>query len=452
MKKLMFLLHLLGFLFFVPIMFTYAQQSITLTFTAEHDSTATTIDSVYIINTTRNCQDVVYFPQTSYVLNSTVHIETNSILNSEALMPNYPNPFAESTHIDFTLEEAQNVKISVSDITGKFVAGYEGSLQQGKHTMQFSGGAAGMYVLTLATANGHRAVRLNKTESRQQTVSLDYVGMQAYFSKKSGAKNFQWVPGDQMAFVAFTSVGLPALGVAVISDVPDADTTYLFDIQTNTCANTPYAVDLDGNLYQTVQIGTQCWLKSELRTSTYKNGMPIPYVAGGTGWGSLSSGAWCHVNNQASNDAIYGKLYNGFAMTTGNLCPTGWRVASLNDWGQLKTFLSGNGFHCGTSTSYIGKSVAERFAWAYASGICTIGNDQGTNNASGLSVMPSGYMHQSDGNFYNQTERAYIWTSDVVPGWPNSYYYIFVSYADRDITDYYMSGIHAGHTIRCIKE
>ena len=38
------------------------------------------------------------------------------------------------------------------------------------------------------------------------------------------------------------------------------------------CPDAPTVTDYDGNVYNTVQIGNQCWMKEDLRTTHYANG------------------------------------------------------------------------------------------------------------------------------------------------------------------------------------
>jgi uncharacterized protein (TIGR02145 family) len=59
-----------------------------------------------------------------------------------------------------------------------------------------------------------------------------------------------------------------------------------------TTATSQTVTDIDGNNYNTVQIGSQVWMSENLKTSRYRNGGPIPYVVGNSDWQALTTGAW----------------------------------------------------------------------------------------------------------------------------------------------------------------
>ncbi|MGQ9621043.1 MAG: FISUMP domain-containing protein [Bacteroidales bacterium] len=69
-------------------------------------------------------------------------------------------------------------------------------------------------------------------------------------------------------------------------------------------------VDVDRNVYDTVIIGTQMWMKENLKTTRYNNGVPIPYVADNEKWASITSAAYCWYNNNPVYKDNYGTLYN----------------------------------------------------------------------------------------------------------------------------------------------
>ncbi len=104
--------------------------------------------------------------------------------------------------------------------------------------------------------------------------------------------------------------------------------------------------DIEGNLYKTVTIGTQQWMAENLKVSKYSDGSHIPNVTVNTEWQKNNTGAWAYFNNDAANNAKYGKLYNWYAVsktTNGNknICPTGWHVPTDAEWTVLTDYLGG---------------------------------------------------------------------------------------------------------------
>jgi uncharacterized protein (TIGR02145 family) len=109
------------------------------------------------------------------------------------------------------------------------------------------------------------------------------------------------------------------------------------------CSGGPTSVtDIDGNVYQVVSIGNQCWMKENLRVTKFKNGDPISLVTGNSNWANTQQPAYCYYNNDLQNEAKYGKLYNGIAVNDPRgLAPDGWRVPNENDWNELFNYLGG---------------------------------------------------------------------------------------------------------------
>jgi uncharacterized protein (TIGR02145 family) len=104
--------------------------------------------------------------------------------------------------------------------------------------------------------------------------------------------------------------------------------------------------DIDGNIYKTVQIGDQIWMAENLKVSKFNNGTPIPNITDDNLWGINTTSAWAYYNNDATNNAKYGKLYNWYAVsetTNGNknVCPTGWHVPTNAEWTVLTDYLGG---------------------------------------------------------------------------------------------------------------
>ncbi len=135
--------------------------------------------------------------------------------------------------------------------------------------------------------------------------------------------------------------------------------------------------DIDGNVYKTIQIGTQLWMAENLRTTKYNDGNLIDNVVDFKKWSGLTTGAYCwYGNNASSNKEIYGGQYNWFAVNTGKLCPTGWHIPTDEEWANLSTYLGGKEI-AGSKLKEIGTSH-----WQ--------GPNTGATNASGFTALPGG--------------------------------------------------------------
>ena len=105
--------------------------------------------------------------------------------------------------------------------------------------------------------------------------------------------------------------------------------------------------DFDGNVYYTVTIGSQVWLAGNLKTVKYNDGTDIPLVTDKTAWGALTTPGYCWLNNdKATNKDTYGALYNYYVVDPAanggkNVCPTGWKVPTNDEWTALTTYLNG---------------------------------------------------------------------------------------------------------------
>ena len=97
--------------------------------------------------------------------------------------------------------------------------------------------------------------------------------------------------------------------------------------------------DCDGNVYETVQIGTQLWMKENLKATHYNNGDIIPNITNGGDWTNLTTGAYCDYNNSTSNAETYGRLYNWYAVDDSRgICPIDYHVPTNAEWTILTDF------------------------------------------------------------------------------------------------------------------
>ena len=101
-------------------------------------------------------------------------------------------------------------------------------------------------------------------------------------------------------------------------------------------------IDIDGNVYPVVTIGSQIWMKENLKTTRYQTGEAIPTGISDGNWGTTTSGAFAIYNNDAANNITYGKLYNWYAaIDPRKIAPAGWHVPTKAEWLTLINSLGG---------------------------------------------------------------------------------------------------------------
>lgn len=193
-----------------------------------------------------------------------------------------------------------------------------------------------------------------------------------------------------------------------------------------------YLLDIDGNKYDIVTIGTQVWLKQNLNTSRYNNGIPIPNVTDNAAWTGLSNGARCYYNNDSATYAsTYGALYNWYTVNTGNLCPNGWHVPSNGELSVLESFLVIN----------IGGKLKEigNLHWNSP-------NDFATNESE-FTALPIG-CRTNGGNFLFIGTSGYFWSSTERDFYEGRNYELYYS---SGALGYSWNTKFHGFSIRCMK-
>jgi len=108
----------------------------------------------------------------------------------------------------------------------------------------------------------------------------------------------------------------------------------------NPCPGAPVVIDVDGNVYKTIQIDKQCWMAENLRTGVF-----VPSIANGLEHSDLSDNGviekYCFENDTA-NCLLYGGLYDWHEAVgytdeeeVQGVCPDGWHIPTNQDWADL---------------------------------------------------------------------------------------------------------------------
>jgi len=171
--------------------------------------------------------------------------------------------------------------------------------------------------------------------------------------------------------------------------------------------------DIDGNKYNIIKIGTQVWMKENLKTTRYCNGDSIGTTNPPT-LDIISESApkyqWACDGNK-SNVETYGRLYTWYATTDSrNICPKGWHVPTDAEWTTLTDYLINNGYGFGGSGTNVAKSMAATSGWTTNSLASNTGNDQMSNNSSGFTAFAVGYRYGS-GSFNGFGSQGYWWSA-----------------------------------------
>lgn len=171
--------------------------------------------------------------------------------------------------------------------------------------------------------------------------------------------------------------------------------------------------DMDGNLYNTVKIGSQFWTVENLKTTKYNDGTEILNGNIDTLLDNDESGAFFNYGNQESNVEIYGRLYNWYAVNTGKLAPEGWHVPTEYDWKRLENFLIANSYNYdGTKVdNKVAKSLCAITNWELSNVLGSPGFEIENNNRTGFAALPGGYRDPFN-NYYDEVGKfGYWWSS-----------------------------------------
>jgi uncharacterized protein (TIGR02145 family) len=155
-----------------------------------------------------------------------------------------------------------------------------------------------------------------------------------------------------------------------------------------------------GSIGDSVTIGTQVWMLKNLDVDKYRNGDPIPHVTDPTQWASLTTGAWCYCDNDSAMGAIYGKLYNWYAVSDPRgLAPAGWHVPTDDEWKALEMYL-GMTQSQADATGLYWRGTNEGGKLKEAGTAHWQSPNTGADNSSGFTALPGGSRSSIDGSFY----------------------------------------------------
>ncbi len=204
--------------------------------------------------------------------------------------------------------------------------------------------------------------------------------------------------GVPMAKIFLTIVTIISLGTVLVvieylnMKYPSSKMFSIFTI----CPNT--VRDIDNNVYKTIKIGPQCWLKQNLKVTKNQEGKAIT--------------RYCYDNDPKICETD-GGLYdwntamNKFSQEgTQGICPNGWHIPRASEWQTLKKSLPTKAILEQAFTDCVGL----KWSWNY----CSPEQEKQMKSIeivdySSFDLLFSGF--HSNNTYSNRNESDFFWSS-----------------------------------------
>jgi len=225
--------------------------------------------------------------------------------------------------------------------------------------------------------------------------------------------------------------------------------TYGNQVSFTTYADDGPVTDIDGNVYQTINIGGQIWMAENLKTTHFRDGTPVTNVPDDNDWFNLTAEGYCNYNNDEAVADTYGRLYNWYAASdVRGIAPEGWHVPSYAEWDILKNYLGGSNVAGGKAKE------AGLTHWNSP--------NTGATNSSGFNSIPGGHrwVNLTGGGspdwFSGLGQESDWWTATATS--ESDAHFVETNY---NTTQMYRSGFlggvgyydkRIGYALRCVKD
>jgi uncharacterized protein (TIGR02145 family) len=192
--------------------------------------------------------------------------------------------------------------------------------------------------------------------------------------------------------------------------------------------------DMDGNTYNTIKIGRQWWMAENLKVTKYNNGEAIFEEKDPDKWTVLTKGAMCYYDNNLEKLAVYGRLYNWYALKDPRgLAPKGWHIPTDEEWSELYEYLGGAGL--------AGGKLKEKGTGHWLT------PNMGAIDVIDFKALPGGCRYK-EGTYMSISQSGFWWSSSTNSFGNVGYYSLRHNYPTIDWHGFDMEG---GCSIRCVK-
>ena len=424
---------------------TFCQSTIELSFTAVDNADFEQLDSIMVMNKTQGGDTVLYYPDTNLVLDYQVGIsEINTGYGRFQVFQNYPNPVKDKTIISFYIPEKDNVSLFVTDILGRVLINTEHDLDNGYHLCQLTLGKGSLFILTVQWRESSSSIKILQPKPfSNNTWAIEYMGGEdtsPEFMAKKVIQSFLFNLGDELLYIGY----IDTLQSGIL-DTPQNSMTCAFQFATNIpCPGTP-SVEYGGQIYNTIQILSQCWLKENLNIGTMIHG-----DTNMTNNDILEK--YCY-ENEPDSCSKYGGLYQWNEMMqyttqqgTQGICPSGWHLPTDEELKVLEGVVDSL-FGVGSPEWDIGMESRGYDANINLKAISGWDNNGNGTNLFGFLALPGGYRYPN-GTFGHAGISNYLWSATVHSTY--NAWYRALRY-DKTKVGRYNTNKRSGFSVRCLR-
>lgn len=449
----------------------FAQQE-TIKFVGHNlnDNKYIQLSKIEVTNLTQNWTETLFYPDTTLTLKVSVGIDDQAEY-ALGLKQNNPNPFVGTTDVNLEVAKAGKVTMELTDILGRKVKTFSTTIANpGNHAFRVHVASTGTYVLT-ARQNGKVSSIKMINHGVGNSDNIAYVGAAATLSYtcKNGSKGSIDKPffyGDKLEFKGYAEVQAGEVeGIAVWREEINSETIKLpINLNSeNFVCGVSSVTDIDGNIYNTVLLDRQCWMKENMRVSRFPSGQ---IIALSNEQSEITPCRFLAGDDEEKVEEL-GYLYNWFAVMNQRkasdlvpsgvqgLCPAGWHVPSAQEYLDLYDYVASVAdYVCDesdTAHATISKALCSKEGWRQGSfSPCSAGKNSENNNATGFSIVPAGYFGAEGAK--NVGISSYLWTTSENPDtWQDDAHN---QYIDFGLT--FMQNTSAwkkaGYSVRCLRD
>lgn len=413
-----------------------SSQVIQLKFTALLNGSHVNLDSVRISNLTHPGDTVLHWPDTSLLLG---YVGIQDVADNQHsafdIRLGSSNPCIEKAVIQLYAPANDKVDFIITDVSGRLKQKISRYLVRGVHCFLYSPDKQGVSIVSVSFKSEVKSLKIVYAGPDRGNVILEYWGSGSIIvsgKSKASSQGFVFVPGDSLLLKGWYNGNSIILPVA-----PQLSSSYTFGFgYTNYCPGLPLFT-YGGQVYHTVQIGNQCWMRENLNIGIY-----VQSTSGSSHSDLHNNGIiekYCYDNNLA-NCAIYGGLYDWdeimqYDTTPGlqGICPPGWHIPTHDEWDTLVSFVGGG---------WAGGKVKETGFVHWHS------PNSGATNESGFTAFGGGGRNMW-GAFTGLLDYAHFWSSSqYISDNPWEIWLDGVSTLFSQSTNYK----YCGYSLRCFKD